>query len=1122
MVTTRTLATLKAAPALLLALQGCGSPELPALSGPMPPAQQAPDATATLDAPAAHDGRAPRDEVVIAGEEGAPSGSTGELDPRTEPVAQPDFDETRPPPTDRAPTPIVPASVDTDEDEAIEFLLTAVDDRDEEGELVVTIVDGPLHGTLSATEGAAPLAVRFTPDADYAGGDMLRVAFLDSHKHRSATIDVPLYVHAANDAPRVTNTTAAPTQEGKPLHHVVTILDPEGDELAVSVEDAPGWLSFVYAAPSLTLSGEPDDDAVGQVVVTVVAVDGWGARARVPVTLPIEGLEEAPVIDPVAVPETIDEDAPFSLLLRAHDPEDAGPPFWASTSLPTWASLTDYGDGTALLEGTPDDPDHGTHAFAFTVTDVAGMAATLGFSLEVLPVNDAPIAVTDHFYTLGNINLSVQAGSGQVTVGNAVTHMQHFGVLSNDTDVDTAGRFAVAETVASDAGGSATIAVTGSVSYAPPRGFIGQDRFTYRVRDTEGAEGTGDVIVHVAQGAWFVDPVAASDGTGTFAAPMTSIQDALDYAEPGDVVFVRGTSPTSLPVEIVLAPGQTLIGEGAGLSLPLPTPSGIETIEVVPPGPATTLTHPTGDVVTLADNVTLAGFAITGAGGSGLYGDGVGDVTLRQLQLNDNTDAGLRIVDGHGQWHLSGLVVSGGGAGIEVSASPELVIEGSDLLVAHTTAEGVTLDRIGGAALHDVVISSPGGDALRISGSDEATITIEGLDIDTSTTFPLVASDVGQLVLRDTSLDAGHSGALHLSRVGLDAELDDLRSERASGDAIALYAVTGQLDVTTLYVDDAAGAALLIDSAPGFRFAASGVEVPSADQGVVVRASPAADVSLALTADLLATAGDAIDLDDAGSFALNGPHAVTSHGGAACRAQGTTLDIQVRALHASDGDVGILLDDVSGELVVTGDGTNARNGSGGVIDNCDSDSVRIDGGHVMLRQMRLEGAADRGVAVMAQGERDSLLTLAHSEVDDHAIGLEVNHTGGGLVAVHLDNAFIHTTAGANVAISSTGTGDTSVTVDDTQLDDATGNTALDAFRMGAEGALCVAANGIDADKRIALTAEDDASLFVAGFNGADEDDAIEAFVSAANGGATVLASANSWPTPVPADACPLP
>jgi len=58
---------------------------------------------------------------------------------------------------------------------------------------------------------------------------------------------------------------------------------------------------------------------------------------------------------------------------------------------PAWLSLTDNGDGTATLTGTPDNDDVGDHAVELTVTDSAGATDTQSFSITVSNTNDAPV-----------------------------------------------------------------------------------------------------------------------------------------------------------------------------------------------------------------------------------------------------------------------------------------------------------------------------------------------------------------------------------------------------------------------------------------------------------------------------------------------------------------------------------------------------------------------------------------------------------------------------------------------------------------------------------------------------------------------------------------------------------
>ena len=62
------------------------------------------------------------------------------------------------------------------------------------------------------------------------------------------------------------------------------------------------------------------------------------------------------------------ENDPFSLTATATDPDLTTPTLTAS-GLPTWATFTDNGDGTATITGTPGYTDTGSSLVTITATD---------------------------------------------------------------------------------------------------------------------------------------------------------------------------------------------------------------------------------------------------------------------------------------------------------------------------------------------------------------------------------------------------------------------------------------------------------------------------------------------------------------------------------------------------------------------------------------------------------------------------------------------------------------------------------------------------------------------------------------------------------------------------------
>ena len=81
-----------------------------------------------------------------------------------------------------------------------------------------------------------------------------------------------------------------------------------------------------------------------------------------------------------------------------------------ATTIPTWLTFTDNGDGTATLTGTPQTAQIGNHNLAITVTDAGGLNATQAFTITVGNVNEAPT----------ELNLSNNVTAENVAIGAVI------------------------------------------------------------------------------------------------------------------------------------------------------------------------------------------------------------------------------------------------------------------------------------------------------------------------------------------------------------------------------------------------------------------------------------------------------------------------------------------------------------------------------------------------------------------------------------------------------------------------------------------------------------------------------------------------------------------------------
>ena len=77
-------------------------------------------------------------------------------------------------------------------------------------------------------------------------------------------------------------------------------------------------------------------------------------------------------------------------MVSGNDP-DLSVPFLNVTGLPSWASFTDHGDGTATISGTPGYEDAASTLVTITATDDGALSGIGTFTLTVTNTNRAPV-----------------------------------------------------------------------------------------------------------------------------------------------------------------------------------------------------------------------------------------------------------------------------------------------------------------------------------------------------------------------------------------------------------------------------------------------------------------------------------------------------------------------------------------------------------------------------------------------------------------------------------------------------------------------------------------------------------------------------------------------------------
>ncbi|MEE4355756.1 MAG: Ig-like domain-containing protein, partial [Desulfococcaceae bacterium] len=231
----------------------------------------------------------------------------------------------------------------------------------------------------------------YTPALNFSGTDFFTYkvndGFLDS-----AEATVTISVTAVNDPPVITS--AAPTSgtEDLPYSYQVTVDDPDdagnGTDISFSLSGEPAGMTV---SPTGLITWTPGEGVITSGSVTVTAADG-GEDGAQPATQSFS-VTVTPVNDPPEFTSSavlsVAENTLYNYDISATD-IDSTELFITAPVKPEWLTLTDNGDGTALLSGTPTAADAGEHTVILLVKDADDAQDTQEFIITVSPENTPP------------------------------------------------------------------------------------------------------------------------------------------------------------------------------------------------------------------------------------------------------------------------------------------------------------------------------------------------------------------------------------------------------------------------------------------------------------------------------------------------------------------------------------------------------------------------------------------------------------------------------------------------------------------------------------------------------------------------------------------------------------
>ncbi|MGH9459365.1 MAG: beta strand repeat-containing protein [Thermoanaerobaculia bacterium] len=327
--------------------------------------------------------------------------------------------------------------------------------------LTISGVTQGANGAVVITGGGTGLT--YQPNADFFGADGFTYTISDGNGG-SDTATVTVTVTNVNDDPAAVDDAATVAEDsGATAIDVLandTAAPDTGETLTITAVTQGANGTVVITGGGIGLTYQPDADFFGADTFTYTIGDGNGGTATATVTMTVPNTNDAPAFTSVA-PTAATEDVAYAYGITTNDADPGDALTITAPTRPLWLTLTDNGDGTATLAGTPANAEVGDHTVELVVTDAALATDTQNFTITVTNVNDAPVVTGATFAIDENTANATNVGT-PVTA----TDDEGDGITWAITGGNTGGAFAIGA-----ASGQITVANSGALDYETTASF---------------------------------------------------------------------------------------------------------------------------------------------------------------------------------------------------------------------------------------------------------------------------------------------------------------------------------------------------------------------------------------------------------------------------------------------------------------------------------------------------------------------------------------------------------------------------------------------------------------------------------------------------------------------------
>jgi CSLREA domain-containing protein len=379
--------------------------------------------------------------------------------------------------------------------------------------LVLTVTQQPSHGSLSNQSAptcnfanntnTCTATVNYTPALNYSGPDTFKFK-ASAGALDSAEADVNITVNAVNDPPVAFDNFSPVTNEDTPINITLfgSDVDTPAANLVFTVVTGPSHGTLSGTAPNLTYT--PAADYFGGDSFTFKINDGQLDSNVATVGITVTAVNDRPQATSQVV--STNENTPKVITLTGIDVDTPPSNFgFIIVSGPSHGTLSP-GTPNAVQTYTPNQNYNGPDSFTFKINDGQLESNSATVTINVIAVNDAPVA------------------NAQAVSTNEDTPL---GITLTGTDTETPSSSLTFNVTQQPAHG--TLTGTGpNRTYTPAADYNGPDSFKFTVTDTgDGSAApltSGEAVVSITVG-------AVND------APINTVPGAQSVIENGTLTF---------------------------------------------------------------------------------------------------------------------------------------------------------------------------------------------------------------------------------------------------------------------------------------------------------------------------------------------------------------------------------------------------------------------------------------------------------------------------------------------------------------------------------------------------------------------------------------------------------